>query len=68
MEQFKNKYFKEKKYHNVRDYFHYEGEYRGPAHKIYNSKYCVPKKIPLVFHNGSNYDYHFIIKELAEEF
>ena len=21
-----------------------------------------------MFHNGSNYDYHFIIKELAEEF
>ena len=28
----------------------------------------MPKKIPIVFHNGSNYDYHFIIKELAEEF
>ena len=25
-------------------------------------------KIPINFHNGSNYDYHFIIKELAEEF
>ena len=23
---------------------------------------------PLVFHNGSNYDYHFIIKESANEF
>ena len=23
---------------------------------------------PTVFHNGSNYDYHFIIKVLAEEF
>ena len=22
----------------------------------------------MVFHNGSNYDYHFIIKELAKEF
>ena len=28
----------------------------------------MPKKIPIVFHNASNYDYHFIIKELAEEF
>ena len=28
----------------------------------------MPKKIPIVFHNGSNYDYHFIIKELLEEF
>ena len=25
-------------------------------------------KFPVVFHNGSNYDYHFIIKELANEF
>ena len=24
--------------------------------------------IPVVFHIGSNYDYHFIIKELANEF
>ena len=28
----------------------------------------MPKNIPIVVHNGSNYDYHFIIKELAEEF
>ena len=26
------------------------------------------KKILIVFHNRSNYDYHFIIKKLAEEF
>ena len=28
----------------------------------------MPKVIPAVFHNGSTYDYHFTIKELAEEF
>ena len=28
----------------------------------------MPSEIPVVFHNGSNYDYHFIIKELANEF
>ena len=28
----------------------------------------MPKKIIKVFHNGSNYDYRFIIKELAKEF
>ena len=27
-----------------------------------------PKKVPIAFHNGSTYDYHFIIKELAKEF
>ena len=25
-------------------------------------------KIPVVFHSGSNYDYHFITKELANDF
>ena len=28
----------------------------------------VPNKIPPVFHTSSNYDYHIIIKELANEF
>ena len=27
----------------------------------------MPRKIPIAFYNESNYDYHFIIKELAEE-
>ena len=35
---------------------------------ICNLKYGVSKEISIVFHNGSNYDYHFIIKELTEEF
>ena len=47
---------------------HYTGKYGGAAHSICNLKYSVPKKIPVGFHNGSNYDYHFIINELAEEF
>ena len=45
----------------------YRGEYRGDAHSIWNLKDCVPKEIPIAFHNGSNHDYHSIIKELAEE-
>ena len=27
----------------------------------------MPNEILVVFHNGWNYDYHFIIKELANE-
>ena len=31
-------------------------------------RYKVPKEIPVVFHNSSTYDYHFIIKELVKKF
>ena len=31
-------------------------------------KYSVPKKIAIDFLDRSNYDYHFIITELVEEF
>ena len=57
-----------KKYHKVRDHCHYTGKYRGAAHDICNLRYKIPKEIPVAFHNGSTYDYHFIIKELAERF
>ena len=57
----------DKKYHKVIDHCHYTGKYRGAAHDIYNLRYKIPKEVPVVFHNGSTYDYHFIIKELAEE-
>ena len=62
------KCLKDKKYCKVRDHSHFTGEYRGMAQSICNLKYSVPKKIPIVFHNGSNCDYQFIIKELSEEF
>ena len=58
---------KDKK-HKVRDNCHYSGKYRGAAHNICNLRYKIPKEIPIVFHNGSTYDYHFIIKELVKEF
>ena len=59
---------KGKKYGKVRDHCHYTWEYRGVAHGICNLRYNLPKEFPIAFHNGSNYDYHFIIKELAKEF
>ena len=57
-----------KKHHKVRDHCHYTGKYRGAAHNICNLRYKVPKEIPIVFHNGSTYDYQVIIKELVKEF
>ena len=57
-----------KKNCKVRDHCYYTRKFRGAAHSIYNLRYKVPKKIPIVFHNGSTYDYHFIIKQLAKEF
>ena len=56
-----------KEYCKIRDHCHYRGEYGGAAHSICNLKYSIPKKIPIAFYNGSNYDYHFIIKKLAEK-
>ena len=59
---------KDKKHQKVRDHCHYTGKYRGAAHDICNLRNRAPKEILVVFHNGSTYDYHFIIKELAEAF
>ena len=44
--------------YEIRDHRHYTGEYRGATHSICNLKYGVPKVLPRVFHNESNYDYH----------
>ena len=59
---------KDKKYHKVRDHCHYTERYRSAAHSICDLKCSVRRKIPITFHNGSNYDYNFIMKELVEEF
>ena len=64
----KNRKVKFKLYRKVRDHCHYTGKFRGAAHSICNLNYKVPQEIPVKIHNGSKYDYHFIIKELAEEF
>ena len=37
-------------------------------HSICNLQYSALKNIATISHNESIYDYHFIIKELAEEF
>ena len=74
---FEDKHAKDMNYCKVRDHCYYIGEYRGAIHSICNLKYNIPKEIPIIpiiylkkflFHNGSNYDYHLIIKESVEEF
>ena len=66
-EKIENKYVTDKKYRKVRDHSHYAGKYRDAAHSICNLKYVYLNKFPIAFHKGSNYDYHFIIKLLAQE-
>ena len=65
---FKHKYTNDKYYHKFKDHCHYTSKYRVAAHSICILKYSKPKAIPVVFHNGLNHDYHFIIKELATDF
>ena len=50
----------------VRGHCYFTGKFRGAAHSMCNLHYKVPQEFPIKFHNGSKYDYHFIIKELAE--
>ena len=42
--------------------------YAEVLHITYDLKYGITKQIPLIFHNESNYDCHFIIKEPGKEF
>ena len=65
MKMIKNKF---KLYHKVRDRCLYTGKYRGVAHGICNLRYKTQREIPVVIYNGSNYDYHLIVKELSKEF
>ena len=56
-----------KEMRKVRHHCHYRGEYRGGAHSKCNLNYKIVKEIPVPFHNGSLYDYHFIIKYSVRE-
>ena len=61
-----SKYYKN--YKKVRDHCHYTGIYRGAAHSLCNLRYQEQRDIPVIIHNGSNYDFHLLIKDLAKEF
>ena len=49
----------------VRDHCHVSGMFRGAAHSDCNLKYQNQSFIPVVLHNLSNYDSHFIVRELG---
>ena len=52
----------------LRDHCCYSKIYRSAAHGTCNLRFNVPNETLVVFRNGSNYDYYFIIKQLAYYF
>ncbi|XP_044594088.1 probable DNA polymerase [Cotesia glomerata] len=62
------KNFKSKDEIRCRDHNHLTGNYRGPSHQTCNLNYKQSFTIPVVFHNLSGYDAHFIISSLATGF
>ena len=54
-------------YWKVRGHRRYTGKYGDVAYNIGNLNFDEPNEISVVFHNSSNYDYHFIFKKLANE-
>jgi len=39
--------------------------YRGPAHQDCNLDFHDSRTIPVVFHNLTGYDMHFLVKQMA---
>jgi hypothetical protein len=48
----------------VRDHCHITGDFRGKAHNNCNLKARQATTIKCIFHNGSNYDYRFVVREI----
>ena len=65
---FLQKLANDKNYRKVSDHCHYTDKDRGAANSICDLKFNVHNEIPVAFHNGSKYDYHFTIKECANKF
>ena len=52
----------DKNNYKVRDHCHYTAKYRGAAHNICNLRYNTPRKISVIAHNASTYDYHEVLQ------
>ena len=52
----------------MRDHYHLTGHFTGPVHSECNLNYKNWFYIPIVFHNLSGYDSHFIIGEIGNVF
>ncbi len=50
-----------------RDHNHFTGLYLGAACQPCNLKRQRPKELPIFLHNGSKYDFHFIVRALNKK-
>ena len=55
-------------YQNVWGHCHCVGKHRCATYNIFSLRYKTRQEIPAVLHNWLNFDYHFILWELTEEF
>ena len=67
-QKFEDKYSNDKNYQKIRDHCHFTVTHRGASNSICNAKYSITNEIPVAFPNGLNYDHHFIIKDLTQDF
>ena len=65
---FEYKYTKDKNHRKMKDHCHYKDKYKGDVHGICNLKYSILKENHVAFHNESNHDYKFTVKEFEGEF
>ena len=64
---FRHRYTNDKNYKRVKNRCYHIAKNRSVAHGMCDLKCSIPKQIPVVFHDVSNYDYHIIIKEPSKE-